>query len=78
MQVSNLDYLMQLNHLAGRRMGNPAFHPTLPWVIDMSAPPEPSMHATREACTTAAQPDAPLSSSRQFLGSMTCRRVYNI
>ena len=49
MQVSNLDYLMQLNHLAGRRAGNPAFHHILPWVIDMSAPPEPSMHATREA-----------------------------
>ena len=47
-QVSNFDYLMQLNHLAARRMGNPAAHPILPWVIDMSQPPEPAMEALLE------------------------------
>ncbi len=45
-QISNFDYLMQLNHMAGRRRGNSAFHPILPWVIDMSVPPEASMHCT--------------------------------
>ena len=39
---------MQLNHLAGRRQGNPAFHPILPWVIDMSVPPEATMHLNLE------------------------------
>lgn len=47
-QMSNFDYLMQLNHLAGRRQGNPAFYPILPWVIDMSVPPEATMHLTLE------------------------------
>lgn len=42
-QMSNFDYLMQLNLLAGRRRGNPCFHPILPWVIDMSIAPEASM-----------------------------------
>lgn len=48
LQVTNFDYLMQLNHLAARRVGNPAFHPILPWVIDMSQPPEPGMEASPE------------------------------
>ncbi|KAK9916467.1 hypothetical protein WJX75_002924 [Coccomyxa subellipsoidea] len=52
-QISNFDYLMQLNHLAGRRQGNPAFHPILPWVIDMSVPPEATMHLNLEE-----EPDA--------------------
>ncbi|CAG0892872.1 unnamed protein product [Darwinula stevensoni] len=36
--LSNYDYLMKLNALAGRRMGDPKYHPVLPWVIDFSQP----------------------------------------
>jgi hypothetical protein len=35
--MGNFDYLMLLNHLAGRRMGDPNNHPVLPWVIDFSS-----------------------------------------
>jgi Beige/BEACH domain len=42
-QLSNLDYLLQLNMLAGRHAGNRAFAPMLPWVLDLSTPPEPEM-----------------------------------
>eukprot|EP00873_Tetraselmis_striata_P013321 jgi/Tetstr1/433585/TSEL_022852.t1 len=38
--LSNLDYLLALNRLAGRTMGNDACHPIVPWVIDMSTAPE--------------------------------------
>jgi WD repeat-containing protein 81 len=30
--VSNFEYLMMLNTLAGRQMGDPNNHPILPWV----------------------------------------------
>jgi hypothetical protein len=42
-QLSNLDYLLQLNRLAGRHAGDRAFAPLLPWVLDLSIPPEPDM-----------------------------------
>lgn len=38
--LSNLDYLLALNRLAGRTMGDNARHPVVPWVIDMSVAPE--------------------------------------
>ncbi|KAI9277634.1 hypothetical protein BY458DRAFT_432853, partial [Sporodiniella umbellata] len=34
--ISNYSYLMALNHLAGRREGDPNFHPILPWITDFS------------------------------------------
>ncbi|ORX55533.1 hypothetical protein DM01DRAFT_1334937 [Hesseltinella vesiculosa] len=34
--ISNYSYLMILNSLAGRRQGDPNFHPILPWVTDFS------------------------------------------
>ncbi|KAI9307302.1 hypothetical protein BJ944DRAFT_255061 [Cunninghamella echinulata] len=34
--ISNYSYIMILNHLAGRREGDPNFHPILPWVTDFS------------------------------------------
>ncbi|ORX77780.1 hypothetical protein BCR32DRAFT_247684 [Anaeromyces robustus] len=34
--ISNFDYIMELNKLAGRRFGDPCFHPILPWVIDFN------------------------------------------
>lgn len=39
-ELSNFDYLMELNRLAGRESNqqNPHFHPVLPWVIDFSSP----------------------------------------
>ena len=36
-EVSNFDYLMLLNKLAGRRPGDPNNHPILPWVIDFTS-----------------------------------------
>ncbi len=57
-QMSNFDYLMQLNLLAGRRRGNPCFHPILPWVIDMSVAPEASMDSAAQvsACLCCRSP----------------------
>ncbi|KAM5273152.1 WD repeat-containing protein 81 [Ctenodactylus gundi] len=37
-RVSNFHYLMQLNRLAGRRQGDPNYHPVLPWVVDFTTP----------------------------------------
>ncbi len=36
--ISNFDYLMGLNYLAGRRLEDPNHHPVLPWVIDFHSP----------------------------------------
>ncbi|CAN8244047.1 unnamed protein product [Cochlearia groenlandica] len=38
--VSNFEYLLFLNKLAGRRWGDHTFHPIMPWVIDFSQKPE--------------------------------------
>lgn len=35
-ELSNFDYLMALNALAGRQLGNPDFHPVIPWIIDFT------------------------------------------
>ncbi len=37
-ELSNFDYLMVLNHLAGRRMCDPNQHPVMPWVMDFTSP----------------------------------------
>lgn len=37
-RMSNFDYLMCLNEWAGRRSGDPNFHPVMPWVIDFTSP----------------------------------------
>ncbi|KAJ7995563.1 hypothetical protein DPEC_G00245890 [Dallia pectoralis] len=37
-RVSNFRYLMVLNGLAGRREGDPNYHPVLPWVVDFTVP----------------------------------------
>ena len=34
--LSNFDYLMLLNGLAGRRLSDPYHHPVLPWVVDFT------------------------------------------
>ncbi|KAI8342526.1 hypothetical protein BC941DRAFT_142039 [Chlamydoabsidia padenii] len=34
--ISNYSYLMILNSLAGRREGDPNFHPILPWITDFT------------------------------------------
>ncbi|XP_046448529.1 WD repeat-containing protein 81-like isoform X2 [Daphnia pulex] len=36
--LSNYDYLMALNDLAGRQINNPFNHPVLPWISDLSSP----------------------------------------
>ncbi|XP_041353185.1 WD repeat-containing protein 81-like [Gigantopelta aegis] len=35
-KISNFKYLMILNHLAGRKMGDPNNHPVLPWIMDFT------------------------------------------
>ncbi|OAD66079.1 hypothetical protein PHYBLDRAFT_175602 [Phycomyces blakesleeanus NRRL 1555(-)] len=35
-EISNYSYIMALNHLAGRKEGDPNFHPILPWVVDFT------------------------------------------
>ncbi|KAG9306186.1 hypothetical protein G9A89_016090 [Geosiphon pyriformis] len=35
-EISNFSYLMSLNHLAGRRIGDPNFHPIFPWITDFT------------------------------------------
>ncbi|KAL4647578.1 WD repeat-containing protein 81 [Arapaima gigas] len=37
-RVNNFEYLMELNRLAGRREGDPNYHPVLPWVVDFTVP----------------------------------------
>lgn len=37
-EISNFDYIMALNYLAGRQHGNPNYHPVLPWVMNFSLP----------------------------------------
>ncbi|XP_038077774.1 WD repeat-containing protein 81-like [Patiria miniata] len=37
-ELSNFDYLMILNSLAGRYMSNPNHHPVMPWVMDFTRP----------------------------------------
>ncbi|KAG0618615.1 hypothetical protein M758_4G078200 [Ceratodon purpureus] len=41
-EVSNYDYLLLLNKLAGRRWGDECFHTVMPWVIDFSVKPDTS------------------------------------
>ena len=36
-EISNFNYLMKLNELAGRRYNDPNNHPILPWVMDFSS-----------------------------------------
>ena len=36
-EVSNFEYLLLLNHLAGRRLGDPNHHPVIPWVMDFTS-----------------------------------------
>ncbi|XP_022246523.1 WD repeat-containing protein 81-like isoform X1 [Limulus polyphemus] len=36
--LTNFDYLMELNKLAGREVGNPQYHAVLPWIMDFSIP----------------------------------------
>ena len=37
-ELNNFSYLMALNELAGRRVGDPNHHPVLPWVMDFTQP----------------------------------------
>lgn len=38
-KVSNFEYLMAINHAAGRTMMDPLYHPIIPWVTDFSCYP---------------------------------------
>lgn len=39
-ELSNFEYLLFLNRLAGRRWGDHTFHTVMPWVIDFSRKPD--------------------------------------
>ncbi|KAJ1283647.1 hypothetical protein BS78_03G144300 [Paspalum vaginatum] len=41
-ELTNYEYLLVLNKLAGRRWGDPAFHTVMPWVIDFTVMPDES------------------------------------
>ena len=36
-RISNLEYILYLNQLSGRRFGDPNFHPVVPWVTDFTS-----------------------------------------
>ncbi|KAI3935635.1 hypothetical protein MKW98_022643 [Papaver atlanticum] len=44
-RLSNYEYLLILNRLAGRRWGDHTFHTVMPWVIDFSVKPNESSDA---------------------------------
>ncbi|XP_054822309.1 protein GFS12 isoform X2 [Prosopis cineraria] len=44
-ELSNFEYLLVLNKLAGRRWGDHTFHPVMPWVIDFSTKPDENCDA---------------------------------
>ncbi|XP_068662652.1 protein GFS12 [Aristolochia californica] len=44
-ELSNYEYLLVLNRLAGRRWGDHTFHTVMPWVIDFSAKPDENSDA---------------------------------
>ncbi|KAB1213769.1 putative inactive serine/threonine-protein kinase lvsG [Morella rubra] len=44
-EMSNFEYLLILNRLAGRRWGDHTFHTIMPWVIDFSTKPDENSDA---------------------------------
>lgn len=50
-QMSNFDYLLLLNKLAGRRWSDPTFHIVMPWVIDFTEKPDESSKSGRRDLT---------------------------
>lgn len=46
-RLSNYDYLLELNRLAGRRLGDPGRSPVMPWVLDFTADPEAGGEVSR-------------------------------
>ncbi|KAK4388342.1 protein GFS12 [Sesamum angolense] len=44
-ELSNFEYLLILNRLAGRRWGDHAFYTVMPWVIDFSVKPDEDSNA---------------------------------
>lgn len=53
-ELTNYDYLIELNRLAGRdmRAGNPHFHPVFPWVIDFSSTATSGLGSFRDLTKT--------------------------
>ncbi|KAG1326115.1 putative protein GFS12 [Cocos nucifera] len=44
-ELSNYEYLLVLNRLAGRRWGDHTFHTVMPWIIDFSVKPDENSDA---------------------------------
>ncbi|XP_030496842.2 protein GFS12 isoform X1 [Cannabis sativa] len=44
-EMSNFEYLLVLNRLAGRRWGDYSFHTVMPWVIDFNTKPDENSDA---------------------------------
>lgn len=44
-EISNFEYLLILNRLAGRRWGDHTFHTVMPWVVDFSIKPDENSDA---------------------------------
>ena len=50
-KMSNFEYLLAINHAAGRSMADPLYHPVLPWVTDFTAPYEAGQMVSEPAVT---------------------------
>nr|CDS28633.2 wd40 repeat [Hymenolepis microstoma] len=48
--ISNYDYLMYINRLAGRKAGDPTASAVLPWVTDFSSPFDPDNGSSKQQC----------------------------
>ncbi|VDN99381.1 unnamed protein product [Rodentolepis nana] len=48
--ISNYDYLMYINRLAGRKAGDPTASAVLPWVTDFSSPFDPDKSSNKQQC----------------------------
>lgn len=71
-KISNFDYIMQLNSLAGRSYNDLSQYPVLPWILSTySAPKTPDLTAINAVARGGAPPGSfrDLTKNMQLLGS---------